>query len=207
MSLVDYALVTPEDAARYILRDDEALVDNPGLEADLIELINGYSDLFRRFLGREFVKPDPDTAIERAFVVEGASTSLEPSELREITGNVVLISGDTSTTLTSKDYSLRPVGKTREGTWLSIRLKVVPGDPWAELHITGKWGMAEVPPLVRLACLKAIKRDYRNPEGFSSRSLGEFSFSEVQADEIDAALPKAIRDLLAPFRRAHYVGS
>jgi hypothetical protein len=122
-------------------------------------------------------------------------------------------------------YRLGPRNGTRDGTYLWLGLPAFIGDRalasfnltrprWltrtntfeAEVAVTGYWGMTQVPGAVVSACLIAVAREFRNPEGFASRSMGPLGFSEdIDTGDLDEtfALPKRARSLLWPYRRVN----
>lgn len=103
-----------------------------------------------------------------------------------------LSAGDASN---EADYRLEPLNKTESSTytWLvlpravpiriSTSLAPVSLDgKQIEVSITAKFGAGSVPSDIVKTCVREVANDYRNPEGFQSRQLGELSFSEATSD-------------------------
>ena len=193
-------------------------------------LISAYSDAIHRYTERQFRPKAPATDVEqpvtRRFSYDGRGVlSLVPYELRSLggagyggTGGIVLgtdlptasqQSLVAQTATVESDYRLEPRNGTPEGTYYWLRLPTVSLNGSGrrlgrEVTITGYWGVNAVPADVELACLRAVANSFRNPEGHASRSLGDFSLSEVPEDpDTKVSLPLDARALLRPYMRAH----
>lgn len=191
---------------------------NASADATLLNiLIPAYSRAIDDYAQREF---SPTADATRRFRWNGNGyLSLAPYEIRSVTSIVVNAdqpAGSQTTYLPSDPaplgYTLEPRMGTEDGTYFSLGLPLYPLSYVSrareiEVAVRGAWGMAAIPAPVKLACLMAVADGYRNPEGFATRSLGGFSFSEVQeeADAPGRSLPPDARALLTPYRRMVYV--
>lgn len=134
------------------------------------------------------------------------------------------------TSLVQAQFRLGPRQQTPDGTYLWISLpslkgpraganmigieqmptsQLVEGFPIPpvyfeiEVSVSGYWGVGAAPADVELACLIAVANQYRDPEGFATRQIGDLSFSEVAevGDVVGRSLPPDARALLGPYRR------
>lgn len=129
---------------------------------------------------------------------------------------LVLSPGDS---LNEADYRLYPLNQTESGTYTYLALPLacarrVSGSlapvsldaKQVEVSITAKFGAGSVPDDVVKACIRECANDYRNPEGFQSRNLGELSFSEPTSDMAGGSggglppLSRGTRQLLYGYR-------
>jgi hypothetical protein len=226
MALEDYALTSLEKARLQVLGD----ADDTAQDERLTDLVNAFSLSVINYVRRQF-QPTEDGATKRFSysgkgVIDLTVIDDQPYELRAVTAitlysdmpasyQVVLSNGDASN---EADYRLNPRNKTREGTytWLLLptQLSLPPVASTSptrlgpelkeyEISITGDWGAGVVPSIVEKVVLRELANDFRNPEGFQNRSLGEFAVTEM----IDgggsgyAPLSWGSKRLLEPYRR------
>lgn len=172
---------------------------------DLQFLIDAYSAAIAAYCEREF-GPHPEEGLERTFGYTGRGyLSLAPFDLRAVT-SVALDTGPggTPTVLALGEYGLPDPGA--QLTYWSLT-----GLPWRTSRVlatvAGDWGTQEIPADVELACVMAVGDAIRNPEGFSSRSIGELAFAEVDEEPTAGGrnIPPDARAMLGPYRRRVYV--
>lgn len=166
--------------------------------------IKWYSEAINDYCEREF-GPTTPAPLTRTFRYNGRGyLSLAPYDLRTVDSIIVDTgAGGSPWTLTTSDWAYAGDAGGDGSYWSLVlperRLPVL-------MTVTGAWGTAEVPGAVEAACVMAVGDAIRNPEGFSSRSIGELAYSEV--DEPPAAagrnLPPDARAMLGPHRRMVY---
>jgi len=194
-----------------------------GVDGGRIEdSINAFSVAIKRYIRRQF-KPT-ETGITKRFRYDGngildLGADDPPTELSLLTSitlysdlpassQLVLFAGDASS---EADYRLEPRNKTEQGTytWLVLPLAdfrrastsltpIIGRVREAEVKIVGNWGAGVVPADVELACIREVTNDLRNPEGFSSRSAGDFAF--VEDPSASWPLSRKTRQLLDSYR-------
>lgn len=211
------------------------LGDNSDTSQDelLGDLVSAFSLAVINYIRRQF--QPTETAVTKRFSYNGNGildlTVIDdmPFELTAVTAivlytdlptvyQVTLSAGDSSS---EADYRLRPLNKTREGTYTWLVLprptSMPPSSPSLastahlasdlkqfEVSITGNWGAGAVPTIVERVVLREIANAYRNPEGFQQRTLGEYSISEpldVSGGSGFAPLSWGSKRLLEPYRR------
>jgi hypothetical protein len=210
-TLTARALVSIEDARRYVYRDE----DDTSRDEILIDAVNLVSSSIETHCEREFaiVSGTPIRTFPlRRKMVNGADVGwidLAPYDLRSAT--VVKLYTDlpspSQQTLTADEYRLRPVGGALGGTYLEIltveltAAEEQPGFEW-EATVTGSWGMAAVPDDVQSACLQWIDNIVKNPGSFSSNAMSGYVVTpEVDFTAARAGMPPAVRHRLHPYRR------
>lgn len=226
MALETYALTTIVKARRHVLNSDT----DASCDARLEDGINAFSLAVINYVRRQFL-PIEDAATKKfAYAGDGILDLTVcddmPYELRSVTAitlysdlpasyQLVLSNGDASN---EADYRLNPRNKTREGTYTWLVLPKPGGLPPSastsrtplspilkefEISITGNWAAGVVPSIVEKVVLREIANDFRNPEGFQSRQLGDFGVSEpVDGGGTGfAPLSWGSKRLLEPYRR------
>lgn len=202
----------------HVLREE----DDSSADEKLIMYGEAMSERVADFCAREFL-PDPasddDDPVSRTFAYDGSgSLDLRPYDLREVEA-ITLYSdraAGSQQTLTTDQYRLRPSGRAKGGTYLSLDL-VLPtltplyaGFEW-EVTIEGRWGMAAVPKAIELAVWVAVDNVMKNPGSWASQQLGGYI---VQPDvpltyEQDprGGLPRDSVYACVPYRRKKRIGS
>ena len=162
------------------------------------DFIGGVSRLFADDCQREFTLTGTAT---RTFRAEGSFIDLAPYDLQSATlVTDTTVGGSAATLAAGEDYDLD--GPYLGGTYLYLRR----GDGWtrptgrfgySRIAITGTWGMAEIPPAIRQAAIVTVGLWMRREvQAFSSTFSLDTGFVERPR-----ALPTAVRDMLAPYRR------
>lgn len=207
--LTDRALVTLEEARRYVFRSEQG----DGRDNLLIDAVNMVSDAILDHIGRE-VTPTDDVA--RTFELDQSGfVDLRPFELRSVNANGILIHPDRTVaeqlTPTTDEYRLFPIGGSEEGTylWLQLEKPVLSqlsyGFGW-QVQITGDWGLAELPRSLKLAALQWVKNVVENPGAYASHTMSGYTVVP-EPDLVPvggggaAGMPAAVRHRLRPFRR------
>lgn len=179
--------VTVAEARSYVLRDAADTTQDTLFEV----LIPAYSQAAQDYCDRTFVTENDAT--HTFAVIEGTTfISLTPYEVRPA-----------GLTLTPElAYRGEPTHLSSLGTYLSLLLDS-PVTAETVVDVTGDYGPVGLPAAVKLAVLKAIDNDYRNPSGHGTQSLGPYSYSETADVATDStfSLPRASRNLLNPYRR------
>ncbi|MCS7007853.1 MAG: hypothetical protein RMM28_10285 [Thermoleophilia bacterium] len=202
------ALVTLEEARSYCWRDE----NDGSRDAILVDAVNYASAAIWLHCEREF---RPTQAATRTFAllerhVDGERVGwidLSPYELRSATSVVLYSDTSSPQTLTASQYRLQPYGGTDDGTYLDIvtigplRSPVQPGFGW-QAQVTGNWGMASVPEVVKLAALEWVKNLTANPGSFASSSQAGYIVTP-DTDTIfhGGGMPASVRYRLQPYRR------
>lgn len=205
-TLDDTALTTLSRARMHVLRN----VTQTDQDELLAFYINASSQAIVNYINRE---PKPTDSATRTLNYDGEGVlSLDPWEIRTVDSVTVLAEGTTvPQTITTSGFRLEPAQRTREGTYLSLRLPdsyACYWDGWGhEVTIVGDWGMEAVPKDIEMACLVAVADAFRNPGSFTSYSTaGGFTAGEPLAGPA-GSLPIGARRLLYPYRRQRRVGS
>lgn len=202
--LLATALVTLEEARRYIWRDE----DDGTRDEILIEAVNDVSEAITTHCEREF---KPTAAATRTFAVNANGfVNLAPYDLRTVTTFTLYTDQDIAVqrVLTTSEYRLGPVGSSKAGTYLWAKTiaptvsEVEPGFGW-QATILGDWGMTSVPYAVRLACKQWVENIVKNPGAFASSEMaGYLVVPEVDpAGARPAGMPPAVRRRLEPWKR------
>lgn len=184
--------------------------------------VNAFSTAIQRYARRQF-KPT-QTGVTKRFRYDGngileLSVDDPPTELSLVTSitlysdlpaslQFVLSPGDS---IWEADYRLEPRNKTAQGTYTWIALPradyrrfsgsltpILGHARQAEVMIVGNWGAGVVPADIELACIREVTDDLRNPEGYSSRSMGDFSF--VEDPSASWPISRKTRQLLDSYR-------
>lgn len=152
-----------------------------------------------------------DFGEERVFSVGPRGLiDLTPYDLRELMGITLYSDLDTSSqvALGTDDYRLFPRGRSQDGTYLRLRSiapsldEVAPGFGW-EATIRGQWGMAEVPPVIKVAAKLWVKNIVENPGSYQVASMSGYVVTpELETTTVTrAGMPPAVRHRLARRKR------
>ena len=147
---------------------------------------------------------------ERVFEYDGSGQlDLRPYDLREL-GAITLytdLEASQQDELVTGDYRLRPPGRARGGTYLSIGIptpNVVEaeyGYGW-QVTIRGLWGMAEVPGAVAFACKQWVKNIFENPGSYATHSMSGYTVTpDVGFVGTGAGMPRAVEHRLQRWKR------
>lgn len=176
LDLSDSALITLDDARRYLSLSDSDVDDDP----DLAAMVEAASRQIMLFAGRQFAPAA--SAEERPFDYDGGSyLSLADNDLRAATLVTLTYAGGDPITLDTTRYSLHP-RPPRDGVYTYLRLRRhhhrharlfwphTDDDVDAEISITGDWGFETVPTDVQLACKMQVAVWHRGDRTAFTRS-------------------------------------
>lgn len=165
------------------------------------------------------------TGVSKTFRYDGSGyLNLSPFEVRNVTAvvmgsdlptaqQVTLAVGDANT---EAEFRLEPAAKTVLGTylWIALPIAAYTRIPWTstpgltqggrQVKVTGDWGAPPglIPADVQRACKIAVGQDFRNPEGYASRTGPGETIDEAVPPEGPGALPPDSLKLLSAYRRA-----
>lgn len=168
-------------------------------------LITALSKAITRYCGREFVKPDPDSAATRRFELDVSQPwlDLSPYDARDpVSVRIDPEQAGGGTLLTEhEDYRWWP-RPNPDGVFSAIRFVWLPpalrhGGVWRLVDVNSKWGFAAVPDDVKELCVLAVQIWlHQNVSAFSTT----FSIDEGRLERPEH-LPSAVRAGLASYRR------
>jgi hypothetical protein len=170
-------------------------------------LVSAASDAVRDYTERDFLfltAPegfDADEETEKTFSYDGSGfVSFGRFEAREIVS--VTVDGEL---LDDDEWRAGPTEKTKVDTYTylyDVEATLGSGESTVDVVVVAKWGIVDLPSVVELATMDAVKAWWTNPEGLRTRE-----FEGVTVDDDGglgyerAALPQRARLLLEPYRR------
>ena len=197
--LAENALISLEEGRAFLQKED-AEVEQDGI---LVDLINGASSQIITHTGREFA-PKGTASITREFVYSGGRhVDLFPYDVREVTAVVLGAELPESEQLNLADgeWSLRP--KPAEyGVYYKLKLParlpshLVCRDEF-EVAVTGIWGFAVIPELVKQWCKVTVAIWLRKDVSAFSRTMR----LDEDRYEVPDGLPSSVVRGLEDFTR------
>lgn len=195
----------------------------PNQDTKLGLLISAFSRAIGRYCDRQFLGKawdgDVDATSTISFGYDGngwlSFSPWEPREIESVTLDGKSLPLYDPTAPEMETYSLLPLQKTTESTYLGVNLPqrerhgqlavgsygtVFVGSGYVgQVDVVAKWGIVGVPEDVELATCISVLDAFRNPEGAASRAMGDFNMVEAQGG---GNIPAAARALLGPLQRS-----
>lgn len=145
----------------------------------------------------------------RVFDYDGSGTlDFRPYDLRELHSITLYTDRPAAQqdVLTVGEYRLRPAGRARGGTYLSLGLPTPSVDEaeygygW-QVTIAGQWGMEAVPGAVKLACKQWVKNIVENPGSYASYQMSGYSVTPDVSFTGIGGMPRAVEHRLEKWKR------
>lgn len=147
---------------------------------------------------REWIAPTPAVLTRRFAVVDGV-IDLAPHDARAISA-VVLDPDGAATTIDPTDVQAHPLPRVH-GVITHLVLADPPPADAAAADVSGTWGFAAVPPLVRRACIETVRAMTRADPGRYGAGMSDDARSGDAAAPGTYAIPPVVRQWLDDFRR------
>lgn len=185
-------LVTTDEARSYLEIEDE---EKPG-DSLLGLIINGLSARIARHTRRTFEPADPDAAAARAFLYTYERGWVWIDDCRDIEAVELTATPQTSSSWeATTDFYANPLGKD-----VKTRIRFTAGPLLADgatapvaVRVTAKWGHAEIPADVKLACLMWLQNIHKRDIAFLSE--------EIARTSAVLRMPDDVRGVLADWKR------
>jgi hypothetical protein len=160
------------------------------------EAITAASALLAVTYEREWVAPTPATLTRRFPVVDGV-IDLAPHDARSI-DSIVLDPDGAGTPVAPSDIQALPLPSVHGVT---THLELVDTPPATVADVTGTWGFATVPVIVRRACIETVRAMTRADPGRYGAGMSDDARPGDAAPPGAYAIPPVVRQWLDPFRR------